>query len=43
MRHSGLCGEAVVESLVKLAAVNEFRRQADEVHTGYQRPSRTLI
>ena len=26
------CGEAVVESLVKLVAVNEFRRQADEVH-----------
>ena len=26
------CGEGVVESLVKLAAVNEFRRQADEAH-----------
>ncbi|MEO2194322.1 MAG: hypothetical protein ABGY24_17955 [bacterium] len=25
------CGEAVIESLVKIAAVNEFRRQADEV------------
>ena len=26
------CGEAVVESLVKLVAVNEFRRQADEAY-----------
>ena len=27
-----VCGEAVIESLVKLAAVNEFRRQSDETH-----------